>query len=137
MGIHYRIDEESKLVLAAVVGRVTNADVLEYAKRRLDEPDHLRASHEVMDLRAIALDSPVTSEGVRRLAQFWGDRSGKIAGGRLAIIAPSDLSFGMSRMYEALRDDGPDSIRVFREPLEALRWLEVDEAVARKLADQI
>jgi len=137
MGIRYRIDEELKLVIAVVVGRVTDADVLEYAKRRHDDPEPRRALDEVMDLRASAMDSTVTGDAVRQLARFWRDRSDNIADGRLAIIAPGNVSFGMSRMYQFLRDDGPDSIRVFRDPIEALRWLEVDDAVAQTLADRL
>jgi hypothetical protein len=137
MGIRYRVEEELGLVMAAVEGRITDADVLAYAERRLDDPDRLRAFDEVMDLRAIAEDSTVTNRGVRQLAQFWGDRSSEIGGGRLAVIAPSDVSFGMSRMYQILRDGGPDSIQVFRDPIDAFCWLDVEIAVARKLADRI
>jgi hypothetical protein len=42
---------------------------------------------------------------------------------KLAIVVPSDFSFGMSRMYEMLSDHLPQTIMVFREYSEAERWL--------------
>ncbi len=45
------------------------------------------------------------------------------AGSKLAIVAASDLDFGMSRMYELLAGDAGFAISVFRQMSEALRWL--------------
>ena len=45
---------------------------------------------------------------------------------RRAFVCDSDLSFGMARMAQALNDERPSEIRVFREISEALDWLELD-----------
>jgi len=45
---------------------------------------------------------------------------------RLAIVAESDLHFGLARMYQAFREANPKStreVRAFRDYAEALRWL--------------
>jgi len=130
VAIHYRIDAVSGLVIAAAVGCVSDADLLSYAHRLLRDPDRGRAKHELVDLRAASPDSTAGSEGVRELAGFWSRHRDEIAGGRLAIIAPGDAAYGMSRMYQNLRSDGPDFIRVFRDPAEALEWLGADPGLS-------
>jgi hypothetical protein len=44
--------------------------------------------------------------------------------GRAAVIASSNLIYGLLRMYEVFNEGNPAQIRVFREPDEALKWLE-------------
>lgn len=41
---------------------------------------------------------------------------------RRAVVVPSDLGFGMARMYEMLRTKG-GAPRVFRDYDEAVRWV--------------
>ena len=62
----------------------------------------------------------MTSAGVRELAS----RSPVLAhSSRRAIVAPSDLGFGMARMYGALREESGGGVRVFRDLDEARRWV--------------
>jgi hypothetical protein len=46
----------------------------------------------------------------------------------MAIIAPTDLLFGYSRMFQTLGElhDSPINTRVFRTPEEAKSWLGLD-----------
>jgi hypothetical protein len=43
--------------------------------------------------------------------------------GRAAVLATSNLVYGLLRMYEVFSDGDPVEIRVFRQPEEALAWL--------------
>jgi hypothetical protein len=43
---------------------------------------------------------------------------------KLALLASSELAFGLSRMYEALSFDLPQTIGVFRDRGEAEQWLQ-------------
>ncbi|MGH0038492.1 MAG: hypothetical protein ACQGVK_25945 [Myxococcota bacterium] len=133
MGIRYRIDSELALVVTTASGLLEDADLLDYGRRLLADPDRSKAKHELVDLRRVDDASSVSSEGIRALAEFWTDRSDQMAGGRLAIVARSNVGYGMSRMYQILRSDGPDSIQVFRDLERALTWLEVDETLAHRL----
>jgi hypothetical protein len=42
---------------------------------------------------------------------------------KIAIVASTDLSFGMSRMYEVFSGNLPQTIMVFRNLEEAEQWL--------------
>ncbi len=124
MPISYRIDPERRVLIADVVGDVDDADLLAYGQALLDDPTVKQAAHELVDLRRVGGNQAVTSAGVKALAQFWIEAYAKISGGRLAIIAGSDVSYGLARMYQLYRAEGPDEIRVFRDEVEAWEWLE-------------
>ena len=42
---------------------------------------------------------------------------------RRAVVVPSDLGYGMARMYEMLRDERGGVVRAFRDLAEARRWV--------------
>jgi hypothetical protein len=43
--------------------------------------------------------------------------------GRCAVLAGSDVVFGLLRVYEAFSDGAPVTVRVFRDRNRALAWL--------------
>ena len=43
--------------------------------------------------------------------------------GRAAVLASSNLIYGLLRMYEVFNEGNPAEIRVFRNPEEAMAWL--------------
>ncbi len=45
---------------------------------------------------------------------------------RRAIVAETDIKFGMARMYEMYGEADPTQIEVFRDMAEARRWLGLD-----------
>ena len=71
----------------------------------------------------------LTSQDVRKLARAPEGISRVRAGGKTAIVAPTDLSFGLARMYEFSVDleDAGIELRVFRSRAEALEWLGAGE----------
>jgi len=46
---------------------------------------------------------------------------------KTAIVAPEDLSYGLSKLYESYSEHSPETIMVFREAKDALEWLGVPE----------
>ena len=124
MPIRYTVDRERAVLVARASGDLTDADLLDYAMALQGDDTTSEARHELVDLRDIQSGDGVTSSGVRRLAEFWRDAG--VSDGKLAIIAESPVSYGMSRMYQTLRDDGPDRIEVFRSEEDAWKWLADD-----------
>ena len=47
--------------------------------------------------------------------------------GRAAVLASSNLIYGLLRMYEVFNEGNPAEIRVFRKPEEAMAWLKREE----------
>lgn len=68
----------------------------------------------------------LSNEDVIGIAKLSATKSHVRRGGKTAIIAPKDLVFGISRMYEILAEanDHAVIIRTFRSREEALNWLQ-------------
>lgn len=123
MPIEYHIDPEHDLLVSVASGDLQDEDLMDYSRRLLADEKTRRPRDELVDLRGIDSTDGITTDGVRRLAELWRSQYERLEGCRLALLAESDIGYGLARMYEMLRDDGPDQIRVFREQDEAEAWL--------------
>ena len=121
--ISFTLDSDARIRTAVYTGIVDDAELLQAYQGLLAEPDYDATVDDLVDLRqverleisrealggVIAMYTPVDQMGVNT---------------RLAIVAASDFTFGMSRMYELLRgDDVPEEVHVFRSHEEAVAWL--------------
>ncbi|MDB4908508.1 MAG: hypothetical protein JWO05_3292 [Gemmatimonadetes bacterium] len=120
MGMQYRIDPNRRLVLARGWGVISTRDLQDFTSQlhadlRFD-PD-LRS---LTDLRDVT-DVTVTERELRATA--WMPLYS--AGVRRAIVASSDIAYGLSRMYAQHAKRFGGNVRVFRTMEEAEAWLEV------------
>lgn len=125
--IHYRFDPSLALLVARAAPGSDEEAFFDYARRVAADPAVPAGCNELVDLRALDA-SRLTSDGLRRLASIF--QSNESADGdpvRVAIVAGSDLAFGLSRMYQAFRGQSRHDIRVFRRISDACRWLEVPD----------
>lgn len=65
----------------------------------------------------------ITAGEMKQVAQACLGTSRRTPGGVVAIVAPRDDVFGMTRMWEALMDGGGWHMHVFRPREPALEWL--------------
>ena len=127
MPIRYRIDRERQLVFTHVEGVIGDEDVLGYAREFPNDP-HFEAGYGGL-VDATGLERvEVTPEGVRGVAHLTERLEKVFAGAKVAIVAVTDVAFGMARMYQGVRGDVPYEIRVFRDLGEARRWLGLPDA---------
>jgi hypothetical protein len=125
MPLDYLIDNEKKLVRATARGKLTSADVFAYQRAVWTRPDVVGFNELVDMTNAEEIDAPSTGN-VRHLAGVSAEMDSRTGPGRLAIVAPSDLAYGLGRMYATFRDLDKRSSRkvsVFREMDQALVWL--------------
>lgn len=66
----------------------------------------------------------LSSDELRKIAEH-GKRK-VTAPAKIAIVCPSDLSFGLARMYDVYRQQDIIEERVFRTEKEGLTWLNSD-----------
>jgi hypothetical protein len=126
MPITYRIDRQRGIVWTHVTGVLTDAVLLAHKRRLVNDPDFQPGMRELSDVRAIER-LEVTPKGISRfVAQDKTDAS-HLGDHRLAIVASENVVYGMARIYQALSDDSPSNVMVFRNPAEAKTWLEIDE----------
>ena len=71
------------------------------------------------DFRGCTMD--LSGEELREIAEVGAERDEEP--GRVALLADSDLIYGLGRMYEVIRSSPSAEYRVFRTEPEALAWL--------------
>ena len=119
MQIEWRVDAAARLVTLEVSGSLGDQDLLSLADELEKAPDVKTDFALLIDLRQ-ADGTSVTSAGVRALVARPMVLS---RASRRAVVVPSDLGFGMARMYEMLREDRGGATRAFRDYDEARRWV--------------
>lgn len=120
MPVDRRVDLEARVVVLEVDGELSDQDLLGLADALAKTPGLEADFSLLIDLRQ-ADGRSVTSDGVRALAARPMVLS---PDSRRAVVVPSDLGFGMARMYEMLRTQRGGATRVFRDFDEARRWVE-------------
>ena len=119
MPAFYKVDKERHLVMSSASGVVTFADLLAHQEKLLADPDFSPDFSQLWDLVHVT-KVELTTEELRRLSE----RSIFSSASRRAILASSDLVFGLSRMFEIFRETlGEKGIRVFRNLDDALDWV--------------
>jgi len=120
MALSFEYDPEARRLLVEVSGAVTVDD--------LREAVSLAGKHaETQGLDAILFDQSrvtrvdLSPDEIRAMAEVTRGLE-SVQGVRMANVAPEDVTFGMSRMYELVRADG-ENVRTFRSRDAALRWL--------------
>jgi hypothetical protein len=120
MRIERKIDAAARVVILEVSGDLGDPELLGLAEELEKAPEAEADFSLLMDLRE-ASGKNVTSAGVRALAARPLVLS---AASRRAVVVPSELGFGMARMYEMLREERGGAPRVFRDYDAARRWVE-------------
>jgi len=122
MCVEYRIDMARGVVFTDCYGDISAEDMDDIAHRLRNDPAFNPDYRQLIDLTEVA----GVSASFDAIRCFANDQHGDPFSGRSrrAVAAPHNLTFGVARMYEALREDKDQgAFRVFRTMPEALRWL--------------
>ena len=115
----YCIDPSIPMIFSQAYGVVTEAEILDHRRRLSDDPEFHPSFSQLIDLQDVTKVALSMAE-MRIVANYTNIFSEE---SRRAMVAREDAVFGMARMYQMLRDEGPEEIMVFREMPEARRWL--------------
>jgi hypothetical protein len=125
MPIDIRVDLDRRVRYSVVSGVVTDADLLAAYERVVSDPEFDPTLNVLADTRGVERVD-VSAKSVQLLAQRRArDERLLTTKPRVAIVAASDVVFGLARMYEAYGDRQGDGDRylVCRTIEEARRWL--------------
>jgi hypothetical protein len=123
--IEFSIDHERRLVLAKGRGTFTDEDVFSYQREVWSRPE-VSGYNELIDMSEVKQIALPSIERVRDLAKLSASMDAEKTASEFAIMAPSDLAFGLGRMYEMYRDlqeRSTKQVAVFRTLKEALEFL--------------
>lgn len=119
MPISYSLDTKNRLVRARAWGPLSNTDLHSYYHAividRLFQPEF----RELFDLTAV-LQFLVDSKVLAEIAAWPTFK----AATRRAIVAASDIGYGLSRMFATYAEIAGQSVSVFREACTAEAWLD-------------
>jgi hypothetical protein len=119
MQVDKQVNAADRVVILSVSGELGDPDLLSLAIDIENDPEVKPDFSMLVDIRRADVRN-VTSAGVRALA----DRPFALSpASRRGIVVPSELGFGLARVYEALRTRQGGTILVFRDFDEARRWV--------------
>ena len=121
MPINRRIDDDPTLIYTVLSGRVTDTELWSYYQRIIAEMTYV-PWRELVDGTQVA-EMVLTSEGLTRLAGIIEASLEKLRDGRVAMVATTDVTYGVFRMWELQREALNYEVRVFRDLERALAWL--------------
>ena len=119
MPLSFHVDTQERILRSRGSGVLTTADLLGYFAETRADPNYDPSMHRVMDLREVT--QLPSSEDIRSLAALARSKA-PFDSARMAIIATSDLAFGVSMMFKAFVGYG-ERLVVVRDEREAMDWL--------------
>lgn len=121
--ITFACDAASNRRIATFRGAVGDRDLFDAYESLLNDATYDPSLDDLIDLRAVT-QMGVTGPGLHRLIAMYDQRESVGHQTRCAIVAPTDVLYGVSRMFQSLRGaETPDEIEIFRSLDEALVWL--------------
>jgi hypothetical protein len=121
--ITYRFDDG--VLHTSIEGETSYEDVKRYLDALVADPGFRPGMPGLIDCRRVK--SLFSILDLRRTAADSRARPQMQVPGRAAVLATSNLIYGLLRMYEVFNEGNPTQIRVFREPEPAMAWLRGEE----------
>ena len=115
---------EGALLRLDLVDQYEPGDIIQQFLAGLADPDCPEKVALLLDTTRSASLEKRSPQEIRRVAVFLEPYIGRI-GGRCAVVARSDVHFGMSRMGSAHSAEVGVNAQIFRDPEAALAWLGV------------
>lgn len=122
MPVTHRVDVENRIVHTEYSGEVTDADLRAQYLALRNDPQFDPSFCEVIDTTHVTR-AAVSSAALRECAG-WVVFSSTA---RRALIAPTDLLYGVCRIYQGNLDRGGDVTHVFRTRVDAIAWITTGE----------
>lgn len=124
MPIIFSMNHEGGYIVAQYKGAISDEALLDEWKSYHNSFDSIQGINQLADFSEADL-SGLTTNGIQALADYFIIINGKnnITSMKIAIYAPRELSFGLSRMYEALTYDTGQDIEVFKDREKAIQWI--------------
>ena len=124
MAIRIEIDASAHLRIVTFEGEISDSDVLETFGTLWQSPDYDPSLNEFYDCSGIT-HTDVRGEEMRKIASLNLDLNREGPGVKVAMYAPTDVAFGLIRMYQVFVENSASELQVFRDRAEALAWLGV------------
>lgn len=122
MPYEFHIDHEKRLIHKKVWGLYNDVEAIESTLRfsQIDVHEEYDELHDLIGVTSYEVSSKTISERARdSVAAEKSEFDGK----KVAIVVPSKLVHGMTRMYMGYHEGSKEEIRIFSELQLAQQWL--------------
>lgn len=122
MPYRFDVDSDAQVVTKTVWGSYDDEQALQSMK----EFDQISGNHEFNELHDLTevTSYDVSPATLKNLAyDSFNAEDQDFLPKRVAVVAPSDLVYGMTRIYDAYHEGSKEQIRVFRALEESIDWL--------------
>jgi hypothetical protein len=120
MPVHYRFD--SNIVVIEMVGKYSTDDVRSAVLNSLADTDFPSRAFIMFDLTESQSIQTRSVEDINTLTHSIAPLA-KRFNNRVALVAPSDLSYGLMRMGSVFSEGSGAKVEVFRTFAKARQWL--------------
>ena len=129
MPITSQVDKSKNLTIYTLTGELTIDEIHEAVKSFWEA--HELTLNALWDARRAKLTN-LESSDMESITAFIGQYTHRFEerkGGKSAVVASSDLQYGLSRILGTLYEikDFPTKLQTFRQMDEAMEWLDQDE----------
>jgi len=123
MTISSKIDPAHNIIVRTAMGELSADDVKNAFDATLVHTDFRKEMDVIWNLEHADL-SKLTKDDFMNVVKLLSEGSDQRGFNyKIAIVAPNDLTFGMSRMFEGYGAELPASIKVYRDIDSAYHWI--------------
>ena len=123
MSINLTFTNDKQGIYAALEGKVTLKDFITGAAEAYSEENIQIQRYQIIDFTNCT-SFELSSNDMQQIAKIDKEASETNPNIIIAIIATTDVAFGMSRVYEAYADETGFDIMVFRNSEDAEAWIQ-------------
>ena len=116
-------DASIQASIKAVSGKLSVAEIITAFDQTLQQPSFKKNTHAIWNLTCADIHHLSESDMLEVIAHMVASSKKRGAAYKVAIVAPSDVNFGLSRMFEAHGSQLPIAISIFRSMEHARQWI--------------
>ena len=123
--IEKTVDNEHNLTIHKCSGNLTTKEMIDAINSFYNSSP---TKHTLWDFSNASMNN-IPAEDVRKMFALVKNRGFARQGGTTAVVTPTDLGYGLSRMFQIMSDtnDFPFKMKVFRTLDEAKHWIFSEE----------
>lgn len=122
MSINLKFTDDKQGIYVTLKGKVTLEDFIVGASEAYTEDNIQAQQYQIIDFTNCS-SFDLSNNDMREIARIDIEASQSNPDIKIAIIAATDVAFGMSRVYEAYADETGFDIKVFRKSEDAEAWI--------------
>jgi len=122
MPAEYSIDKARRMVFSKAYGSITDQEVYTNQDRLRDDPDFDPGFSQLIDSTNVTKADGLSTEAIYNLAR----RNPFGIGSQRAFVASNRLLYVMFHVFQAITEDHPDEIVIFKDLTEAREFLKLE-----------